>query len=163
MYYMTEEQELNVQETEVQEENEQDLDLYDRQLRFCKRMLAEQWEEAVDICGLWQIHSLAPEDKMKLFEQFGYKPVQAQELYNLGVRAVNEGDYKTAEKYFKQSIEENPEFNEAIYNLALTYEHVGNFKKSLDLWQLYQERIGSRHPDYSSVRSHIRSIKKKAE
>ena len=159
----------NVQSRESEQSVEQEspaaaeLHLYDKQLKSYRTILEQDWEEAVSIYGLWQVHSLSPDEKMKFFEKCGMKPIQAQEMYNLGVRAVLAGNYKKAENHFKQSIEENPDFNDAIYNLALTYEHLGNFSKALDLWQLYQERIGSRHPDYVSVRSHIRTLKKKAE
>ena len=101
--------------------------------------------------------------RMELFEKFGYSPQQAQEFYNMGVEAALKNDFKNAEKHFKTALEENPEFDEALYNLALTYENIGNIDKSIELWQSYQERIGSRHEDYSSVRSHIRTLKKKVD
>ena len=68
-----------------------------------------------------------------------------------------------AEMKWIAEFEEDPDFDEAIYNLALTYEHLGNIEKSIDLWQMYQEKIGSKHDDYPSVRSHIRTLKKKVD
>ena len=156
-------EEKNIEKPETTEEQEVQLNLYEKQLEQFRKLVAENLEEALDIYGIWQVHSLTPEEKMELFERLGFSPRQAQEFYNLGLRSARQGDYKQAEAYFKKSLEENPDFNEAIYNLALTYEHLGNIKKSIDLWQLYQERIGSRHPDYSTVRSHIRTLKKKIE
>ncbi len=152
---------LDGEELEELEEFELEEDLYDHQYNRFMRLLEGDWEKAISICGMFHVHSLTPEEKMEMFEKFGYEAREPQEFYNRGVQAALEEDYETAEKYFKQSIEEDPEFNEAIYNLALTYERVSNFKKSLELWQLYQERIGSKHPDYSSVRSHIRTLKNK--
>jgi len=155
-----EKQEKESGEVELQEGA---VDLYERQLNLFRHLIEEDWENAIDICGLWQLHSLSPDEKMRLFEKFQYEACQDVDFYNLGLRSVYEEDYKQAERHFKRSLEENPDFNEAIYNLALTYEHLGNFEKAIDLWQLYQERIGSRHSDYSSVRSHIRTLKKKVE
>lgn len=157
---MTEEK--NTEQVETTEE-EKELNLYEKQLEQFRKLVRENAEEALNIFGLWYIHSLTPEEKMELYERLGFEPRQAQEFYNLGLRSALQGDYKQAESYFKKSLEENPEFNEAIYNLALTYEHLGNIKKSIELWQLYQERIGTQHPEYSTIRSHIRTLKKKAE
>jgi tetratricopeptide (TPR) repeat protein len=158
---MTEEQ--IAQPAEAAEEQEQAHDLYGRQVGKFERLCKEDWEKALSIGGFWHVHAMKPEDKMELYAKFGYKPIEPREFYNLGVAAALEGDYKKAEKHFKRALEENPDFNEAVYNLALTYEELGNISKSVELWQLYQERIGSRHEDYSSVRSHIRTLKKKVE
>ena len=158
---MTEELKPQVEETKVEEETEHDL--YSRQLGVFRRLAKEDWERASEVMGLWHLHSLEPEEKMKLFGKFGFTPKQAQEYYNMGVEAANKGDFKSAEKNFKAALEDNSEFDEALYNLALTYEHIGNIDKALDLWHSYQERIGSRHSDYSAIRSHIRTLKKKSE
>lgn len=135
--------------------------LYERQMALFRQLLAEDWETAIQICGMWHIHGLTPEEKMQLFEKFGFTPCQAQEFYDLGVRAALNNNFKDAEKYFKLALENNPQFTEAIYNLALTYEHLGNLKKSLELWELYLDKVGPNHPDHPVVKSHIRTLKKK--
>ncbi|SEA21631.1 tetratricopeptide repeat protein [Psychroflexus halocasei] len=47
-------------------------------------------------------------------------PDNADLLYNLGVSAEQLGDVKTAQKYYKQAIELNPEMENAYINMATT-------------------------------------------
>lgn len=148
---------------QIMRNKEGERNLYKKQLELFRQLAEEDIEEAINICGLWELHSLSPEEKMNFLEKLGFKPQQAQEFYNLGLRAALKGEYKEAEKFFKLAVEENPEFYEAIYNLALTYEHLKNMKKSLELWQLCVSKINSNHPDYFSIKSHIRSLKRREE
>jgi tetratricopeptide (TPR) repeat protein len=55
----------------------------------------------------------------------------ANDLYDKGYNAYKAGDYKNAEKYYKQSLKADPEFIYALDDLALTYRKTGEYKDAV--------------------------------
>jgi len=55
----------------------------------------------------------------------------ANNYYNAGYKAFNEGDFKTAEKQYEKAIKADPDFIYAFDNLGLTYRKLGDYKKAI--------------------------------
>lgn len=60
---------------------------------------------------------------------------RARELYDKGLEASKEGDFKKAVNYYKKAVESDPEFAFAWDNLGLCYRKLGEYEKALEAYQ----------------------------
>jgi tetratricopeptide (TPR) repeat protein len=67
--------------------------------------------------------------------------------YNAGLDLVSRGSYLDAVNRFREAIELDPRFTEAIYNLGVTYQKLNAHDKAIDQFQL-AAGLNPRDPDY---------------
>ncbi len=84
-------------------------------------------------------------------------------LNNLGVMFMVIGEYKTAETYYKQSLEinknnkgyETPDYARSLYNLGVLYDEMKDYKTSELFYkqslEIRKKVLGERHPDFIST------------
>jgi len=55
-------------------------------------------------------------------------------LNNSGVIAAKRGDYAEAERMFRESLELNPEYKDALLNLGILYNRQGDAVRAMQAW-----------------------------
>ena len=60
------------------------------------------------------------------------RPVSADEFYDQGVHALNNGDYGQAKNYFEKALALNPNEPDFLYSLAATHAQTGAHDQALD-------------------------------
>jgi tetratricopeptide (TPR) repeat protein len=59
----------------------------------------------------------------------------AHEMYNAGIKAFNNRDYKTARQQYEGAVEKDPKFGDAWNNLGRTYMNLGLLDKAVEAFQ----------------------------
>lgn len=121
--------------------------LLERQLNDFRQALRKDPQDAYRRYGMTLLHSLDEETYFAELTRFGWKPETALDCYNQGVMATNRGDHQEALRFYEQAVEKDPELACAYYNLACTYEELGEeneqreaLKRYLDLQSKRERR-----------------------
>ena len=85
---------------------------------------------------------MTPED----MEELGRRK-KARIPYNAGLDLVSRGSYLDAVNRFKEAIELDPQFTEAIYNLGVTYQKLNAHDRAIDQFEL-AAGMNPGDPDY---------------
>ena len=73
---------------------------------------------------------------MNVFQVKDRLPDNDRVYFNLGMLGMDDGDYDSAEGWFKRAVQLKPDFRSALFNLALLLnEQVGI---SITSWRLFQ-------------------------
>ena len=91
--------------------------------------------------GAAHLHSTAVERLQKVIDKGGGND---RVFFNMGMLAMDKGDWKTAEEHFKQAVKAKPDFRSALFNLALLYSESG---RSLE-GEPYLRQLIAHHPDH---------------
>ncbi len=93
--------------------------------------------------GFTLFHSLAPEEKVALIERLGFKPQDGIDHYNLGCVAAGQENFKAAVSHFEKAVDGDPQWIEALHNLALALERAGRKTKAREAWGRCLEACGA--------------------
>ena len=99
---------------------------------------------------------------VNLFEKYHREsPDYITSLNNLGILYKTMGDYKSAEPFYKKSLEirkkilgaEHPDYASSLNNLGILYKTMGDYK-SAELFykqslEIRKKTLGAEHPDYA--------------
>jgi len=106
--------------------------------------------------GLALYHSIPDEKAHAEASKLGLEPRGALGHYNVGCTQASAGNFKDACGAFEKSLELDPSFFEAKYNLALAKEEAGDAEAARVLWaealELADEEEGT------AIRQHITEI-----
>ncbi|MBI4651980.1 tetratricopeptide repeat protein [Candidatus Desantisbacteria bacterium] len=91
---------------------------------------------AYKIYGFSLLYSLPENERINYSKSLGFELTDI-EHYNLGVKAVSEGNLKEAVKEFKQAVKLNPGHLGSYYNLGLAYEELGEKTKAGEFFNEY--------------------------
>lgn len=81
------------------------------------------------------------EHAQKIFLQLIQKKPYFADVYNmLGVISHNSGQFTDATGYFEKALKINPKYTEALLNLAVLYNDLGEYKKARALYAKVQEK-----------------------
>lgn len=124
--------------------------LLERQLDEFRKLLAEDPQQAYKRYGVTLVHSLDEETYFQEMTRFGWEPRTALDFYNLAVLATNRGDHEEALDLYEEAIARDEELACAHYNLAATFEALGQEDKQRSSLERYLELMSERHrPDLS--------------
>ena len=141
---------------------EQAVKVFNRQHYEDAKKLFESLEDKFpldgEVIGRAQIYLQAC--AKKLAAVIPVRPVTADDLYDQGVHALNNGDYDQAKQYFEKALKLNPNEPDFLYSLAAVHAQTGARDEALDLLgrsiQL-KPRFRSQafeDSDFSELRSH---------
>ncbi len=97
-------------------------------------------EEVLNKYGLCFFCSLDGEARMILEQAMGIEQKSATDLYNAGVLAIQNDDFKAAEDWFKQALKQEAEYASPHFNLAQIYQQQGETTKAREQWRKYIEK-----------------------
>lgn len=81
------------------------------------------------------------EHAQKIFTKLIQKKPYFADVYNmLGVIAHNSGQFTDATGYFEKALKINPKYTEALLNLAVLYNDLGEYKKARSLYAKVQAK-----------------------
>jgi tetratricopeptide (TPR) repeat protein len=69
----------------------------------------------------------------KLAAKVQARPVNADDFYDQGVHALNNGDYPQAKHFFEKALKLNPNEPDFLYSLAAAHAQTGAHDEALDL------------------------------
>lgn len=78
-----------------------------------------------------------------------YYSEQGDGSYMTGFEALSRGDYKTARDIFAAEYQRNPDDLYAVFNLADSYNALGQYDKAVPLYRQLAAKGKDLHPDYS--------------
>lgn len=97
--------------------------------------------KAVERFGFTIWHTVAPEKQMAIREKLGIKHTTANQLYDCGTLAAQNGDFAGAEPHLRAALEKDPDHGLAAYNLAFCLEQLGRKKDARKAYEQYLEII----------------------
>lgn len=62
----------------------------------------------------------------------GFQEIEKENFYEMGNLSFDEGDFAAAADYYEKTIEENPDFTNAYYNLAIAQYKIGDPELSIE-------------------------------
>jgi tetratricopeptide (TPR) repeat protein len=128
---------MRQQETQVGNQNTETIGqikdaLHAQEVQRFEQLLKEDPAYAYERCGLGLLYSLQGAELIKELEKFGWKARDAQDLFNLGAIRNERGEHKDAVKYYEKALEGDSQHWRSAFNLALTYEALGEKDKARD-------------------------------
>ena len=133
--------------------------LYTMEIDRYRTFLKRGFNTAYKFYGFTLFHSLAPEEKVELFQKLGFEPKNPEDFYNLGCLAAQKEDYTTARDFFQKTLDVAADFEEAYYNLALTQEHLGDEKAAIHNWEMYNEFLDEDSSEAIVISEHLAELK----
>jgi len=116
-------------------------DLYEIELEKYRAFLSTDYEEGLRRYGFAFYFSLSPCERTQLKKKLNFPLNSPIELFNLGCLATQENNFGEAVDFFRRSIELDPQFADAWYNLALCYERLGQKAEARKAWDRYLELL----------------------
>jgi tetratricopeptide (TPR) repeat protein len=113
--------------------------LLDKSMAKYRHNLSESTESAQDRYGFTLFHSLRPEEKVQHIEKLGFEARDAIDHYNLGSAAALQENFEVAVKQLQRAVELDPQFADAVHNLALALERAGRVDDAKGQWRRYLE------------------------
>ena len=150
----------NAAEEKPEETRQQRRNLYDEEMQRYRSFLDRGFDKAYNHYGFTLFHSLSPEEKVNLFQELGFDPINPEDFYNIGCVAAQEEDYKKARKFFEKTIEAAADFEEAYHNLAIVLEKLGEMEKAREYWEIYNEFLDEDSSESLYVSQHLDELKK---
>lgn len=132
-------------------------DFYDAEVARFEAFLDRDPNEAFHRYGLTLIHSLPPQKQVELAQKMGFIPKTALDYYNLACLAIERQDVTAALGLLQQALKLDNEMEDAIYNLALCHERLGNKSEALNQWKKYLE-IAEDEDSKEQVQAHLAEL-----
>lgn len=104
--------------------------------------------------GFTLFHSLPPLRQVALTEKLGLAPAEPNDHFALAALAISREEYKAAVGQLQKCLAADPECADAVYNLALCYEKLGNKSQAVQQWNRFLEMTESSE-DRSTVEAHL--------
>lgn len=133
------------------------IDFYQGEIERYQETIDRDLDESFLRYGFSLYHSLPPEKLVVLNQKLGFFKGDAIDKYNLAGLEILEENYAKAAEILEESLKEEPELADAIYNLALCYEKMDRKNDALPLWQQYQELIEDEE-EQDAIENHIAEI-----
>lgn len=108
---------------------------YRLEVQRFEQLLQQDPAYAYRRCGLALLYSLPGKTMVEELKRFGWKARDAQDLFNCGALQSEAGDHKGALKYYEKAVEIDPRHWSACFNLALTYQQLGDGRKARSAMQ----------------------------
>lgn len=96
----------------------------------------------------------------KLQEYLKLSPNDSFLIHALALEYLKTGAANTAESYFKQNMEANPEYVATYYHLGKLYEQAGNEEEAIRIYEMgiiFSRQIGDNH-SLSELRSALDNL-----
>lgn len=138
----------------VQTEN---IDFYQGEVERYQETIDRDLDESFLRYGFSLYHSLPPEKLVVLNQKLGFFKGDAVDKYNLASLEILEENYAKAAEILEDTLKEEPELSDAIYNLALCYEKLDRKNEALPLWEQYKEIIEDEE-EQDMIENHIAEI-----
>lgn len=143
--------------TEGLEEAAQEPDLFEVEMQRYEAALDSDLDQAMRQYGYTLFHSLPPAKQVELQQKLGFDLKDANGLYNLAHLQLAKEDYKAAATLLQKSLHADPTYTDAIYNLALCHERLGNTKEAVQQWNRFLELTES-DADREAISAHLASL-----
>lgn len=101
----------------------------------------------VTVLSIICIQPCISEDNTQSKNEYNPKPASAS-LYNLGLKSYESGDYESAETFFKRSVELDPEFADAYFNLGAIYKKLKKYPFAINS---FQKAVELNPHDYEAI------------
>jgi tetratricopeptide (TPR) repeat protein len=147
------------EEEEIKEPIEEK-EIYEREIDYYRAAIKRNKQQAMKRYGFTLYHSLSKEEKIDFLKDHKFKLDQPEDTYNEAVLAFREEDYNKAKKLFEQVIKAKEDLTYPLYNLALTYEQLGNVDKAIKTWEKYLEHPKVDDDEKAEVENHLKELKK---
>jgi len=107
--------------------------------------------------GFTLFHSLPPLHQAALMEKIGMEPNQPNDFLAFAALAISRGDYKGAIGHLQKCLADDRACSDAVYNLALCHEKLGNKSLAIQQWNRFLE-IAESSEDRSAVEAHLAEL-----
>jgi tetratricopeptide (TPR) repeat protein len=132
-------------------------DFYEAEVARYQDVLNADLKLAFRRYGFTLYHSLPPARMIELAGQIGFQPKDAIDHYNVAGAAIEREDFATASKNLKKAVDLDPDFADAVHNLALCMEKTGHKAEAGKQWQRYLELVTS-DEDKETVQAHLAEL-----
>ena len=109
--------------------------LLNRSMEKYRQELGENLEEAQRRYGFTLFHSLKSQEKIDHLRRLGFGPHDGIDHYNLGCVDASQANFEQAAAHFEKAVAEQPDWFEALHNLALALERAGQADKARRQWR----------------------------
>ncbi len=128
--------------------------MHNDDFRRAEQELAALLEQRPELSGAWINlgHSYLAQDRRDSARDafdaaLQHSPDDCRALNALGVMARQEGEFAHAERKYRRCLDAQPNFREALLNLAILYElYLGRLEEALTLYQRYQTLLEEPDP-----------------
>jgi tetratricopeptide (TPR) repeat protein len=133
--------------------------LYEQQVERFARTSESGFGAAVDRFGFGLFHSLPMEEKMLRREEMKIACADAGDCYNLGLAHAGKGEYAKAIARWEQALKMEPGMMDAVFNIALANERLGNLQNARTYFKRYVKEIGDPE-EVQRVEDHLSELGK---
>lgn len=141
-------------ETSMTDEQQAE-DLYTMEVSRYEAALSEDLDRAFQTYGFTLFHSLPASKQVALADTIGIQPRDAVDQYNLAGVAIEREDYKAAVDYLTKALDEQPDFADAAYNMALCQEKLSHVADARKWWTRYLETAPEGDETREAVQAHL--------
>ena len=136
---------------------EKEPELFETEMERYMQALDADMDAAMRQYGFTLFHSLPPLKQVAILEKLGIAPATAHDHFALAALAISREDYKAAAGHLQKCLAADPEFSDAVYNLALCHEKLGNKVQAVQQWKRFLDLTES-HEDRSAVEAHLAQL-----
>lgn len=147
--------------TQQNAEVQKGISFYLKELKRYIELVKEDPQKAYDTYGFTLINSINPVDRAYYKIKYGFEAYDSADYYNRGVYMLLENKYKESLDFFDKAIQINDRFPEALYNLAWTYEQLGDVEKSVKYWEEYLDFVEDDN-EAEALEQHIEALQAKS-
>ncbi|MBN1867742.1 tetratricopeptide repeat protein [Candidatus Sumerlaeota bacterium] len=133
--------------------------LHERQVERFVQTMESGVIAALDRFGFGAFHSLSTEEKLLRREEMGIPCGDAGDHYNLGLAHAGKGDYAKAIACWEQALKTEPGMTEALFNIALANERLGNLQGARTHYRRYIKEIDDPE-EVQRIEDHLSAIGK---
>lgn len=144
-------------DTSAQDSEEKGPDLFEIEMKRYAKALEADTDAAMRQYGFTLFHSLPPLEQVALLEKLGFEPATAHDHFARAALAISREDYRAAVTHLQKCLAADPEFADAVYNLALCHEKLGNKTQAVQQWNRFLELTESSE-DRSAVAAHLAQL-----
>lgn len=132
--------------------------LLDAELSRYRKSLEEDLEGAQRRYGFTLFHSLSPVEKVIHLKRLGCEARDGIDHYNLGTALALQENFAEAIVHLEKALAENPNWPEALHNLALALERAGKRDKARAEWERLL-KLDLPPEDREAVEAHLKTLK----
>ncbi len=116
--------------------DEDEHDLYTQHLETFRQLLAAEPEVAIEAYGFAFYFSLPDIDRLRIRKKIE-SPKTAADFYNYAAVAIQDGQWNEAIQLLNDALKLDANFADAVYNLALCYEKIGDKPSACKAWEKF--------------------------
>ena len=105
-----------------------------------RNSLEQETDQIYDQWGYSMLYCLGDEEAARQLKQIGFEATDAVDFYNQGCLLAQEKQFEAARDAFAKAGDMDPNLSEALYNLALVHEKLGDIVTARQYWQTYMDQ-----------------------